>query len=44
MAKKPFIKKKKSREDRLADALIKLSERNEKLKEKKIGTSWLNLF
>ena len=40
--KKTF--KKKTREEKLADSLVKLSERQEKLKEKKIGTSWLNLL
>lgn len=44
--KKPFtpLKKKKPLERKVADDLVKLHERNEKLKEKNIGTSFLDLF
>jgi len=38
------FKKKKPLERKVADDLVKLHERNEKLKEKKIGTSFLDLF
>ncbi len=37
-------KKKKPLERRVADDLVKQSERNEKLREKSIGTSFLDLF
>lgn len=37
-------KKKKPLERKVADDLVKLHERNEKLREKKIGTSFLDLF
>ena len=44
--KKPFtpLKKHKALERKVADDLVKLHERNEKLKEKNIGTSFLDLF
>jgi hypothetical protein len=38
------FKKKKPLERKVADDLVKLHERNEKLKEKNIGTSFLDLF
>ena len=38
------FKKKKSLERRVADDLVKKSEQNEKLREKNIGTSFLDLF
>jgi len=41
---KKHFSKKKSREDKLADTLVKLSERNGKLKEKKMNTDWLDFF
>tara|TARA_R110002072_G_C7932360_1_gene531796 strand:+ start:1753 stop:1902 length:150 start_codon:yes stop_codon:yes gene_type:complete len=49
MAKKKInkfstFKKKKSLERRVADDLVKKSEQNEKLREKDIGTSFLDLF
>lgn len=37
-------KKKKPLERKLADDLVKLHERNEKLREKNIGTSFFDLF
>lgn len=37
-------KKKKPLERKVADDLVKQSERNEKLREKSIGTSFLDLF
>ena len=40
---KNFVKK-KSREEKLADSLVRLSERNEKLKGKKMNTDWLDFF
>ena len=49
MAKKKIykfstFKKKKPLERRVADDLVKKSEQNEKLREKNIGTSFLDLF
>ena len=49
MAKKPLnkfstFKKRKPLERRVADSLVKTHERNEKLKEKDINTSFLDLF
>ena len=49
MAKKKInkfstFKKKKPLERKVADDLVKKSEQNEKLKEKNIGTSFLDLF
>lgn len=49
MAKKQIgkfstFKRKKPLERRVADDLIKKSEQNEKLREKDIGTSFLDLF
>ena len=49
MAKKPknkfsTWKKKKPLERKVADDLIKQSELNDKLREKKLGTSFLDLF
>jgi len=49
MAKKPIkkfstFKKHKPLERRVADSLVKTHERNEKLKEKNINTSFLDLF
>ena len=38
------FKKTKTLERKVADSLVKLHERNEKLREKKIGTSFLDLF
>ena len=38
------FKKKKSLERKVADNLVKKSEQNEKLREKNIGTSFLDLF
>ncbi len=38
------FKKKKPLERRVADDLVRTHERNEKLKEKDIGTSFLDLF
>lgn len=38
------FKKKKPLERRVADDLVKKSEQNEKLREKDIGTSFLDLF
>jgi|TARA_B100000085_G_C18103252_1_gene334021 hypothetical protein len=38
------FKKKKPLERKVADDLIKKSEQNEKLREKNIGTSFLDLF
>lgn len=38
------FKKKKSLERRVADDLVKKSEQNEKLREKNINTSFLDLF
>ncbi len=38
------FKKKKSLERKVADDLVKQHERNEKLREKRIGTSFLDLF
>lgn len=38
------FKKKKPLERKVADDLVKLHERNEKLRDKKIGTSFLDLF
>ena len=38
------FKKKKPLERKVADELVKLHERNEKLRDKKIGTSFLDLF
>jgi hypothetical protein len=38
------FKKKKPLERRVADDLVKQHERNEKLREKKINTSFLDLF
>lgn len=38
------FKKKKPLERRIADELVKKSEQNEKLREKNIGTSFLDLF
>jgi len=37
-------KKKKPLERKVADDLVKQSERNEKLREKRIGTGFLDLF
>ena len=37
-------KKKKPLEKKVADDLVKQSEQNEKLREKKIGTGFLDLF
>jgi hypothetical protein len=37
-------KKKKPLERKVADDLVKQSERNEKLREKRIGTSFLDMF
>jgi hypothetical protein len=37
-------KKKKPLERKVADDLVKQSEKNEKLREKSIGTSFLDLF
>ena len=37
-------KKKKPLERKVADDLVKQSEQNEKLREKKIGTGFLDLF
>lgn len=49
MAKKPInkfstFKKRKPLERRVADNLVKTHEKNEKLKEKNINTSFLDLF
>ena len=49
MAKKKInkfstFKKKKPLERKVADDLVKKSEENEKLREKNIGTSFLDLF
>ena len=49
MAKKKYsklstFKKNKPLERRVADDLIKLHERNEELRKKDIGTSFLDLF
>ena len=49
MSKKPIkkfstFKKHKPLERRVADSLVKTHERNEKLKEKNINTSFLDLF
>ena len=49
MAKKPVkkfstCKKHKPLERRVADSLVKTHERNEKLKDKNINTSFLDLF
>ena len=38
------FKKKKSHERKVADDLVKTHERNEKLRDKKINTSFLDLF
>jgi len=38
------FKKQKPLERRVADELVKTHERNEKLREKDIGTSFLDLF
>ena len=38
------FKKKKPLERKVADDLVKKSEENEKLREKNIGTSFLDLF
>mgnify|MGYP007008453394 FL=1 len=38
------FKKRKSHERKVADDLVKQHERNEKLREKKIGTSFFDLF
>ncbi len=38
------FKKKKPLERKIADDLVKKSEQNEKLREKNIGTSFLDLF
>ena len=38
------FKKRKPHERKVADDLVKQHERNEKLREKKIGTSFLDLF
>lgn len=38
------FKKQKPLERKVADDLVKLHERNEKLREKNIGTSFLDLF
>ena len=38
------FKKKKPLEKKIADDLVKKSEENEKLREKDIGTSFLDLF
>jgi len=38
------FKKKKSHERKVADDLVKLHQRNEKLRNKKINTSFLDLF
>lgn len=38
------FKKQKPLERKVADDLVKLHERNEKLREKKINTSFLDLF
>ena len=38
------FKKKKPLERKVADNLVKLHERNEKLRDKKIDTSFLDLF
>lgn len=38
------FKKKKPLERKVADDLVKTHERNEKLREKKINTSFLDLF
>jgi|TARA_R110000796_G_scaffold89945_1_gene193620 hypothetical protein len=38
------FKKKKPLERRVADDLVRQSEQNEKLREKNIGTSFLDLF
>jgi len=38
------FKKHKPLERRVADDLVRLSERNEKLRDKEIGTSFLDLF
>lgn len=38
------FKKQKPLERKVADGLVKLHERNEKLREKNIGTSFLDLF
>jgi len=38
------FKKKKPLERKVADDLVKKSEQNEKLREKNIGTSFLDLF
>ena len=38
------FKKKKPLERKVADDLVKKSEQNEKLREKDIGTSFLDLF
>jgi hypothetical protein len=38
------FKKKKPLERKVADDLVKLHERNEKLREKRINTSFLDLF
>lgn len=49
MSKKPIkkfstFKKHKPLERRVADSLVKTHERNEKLSQKKIDTSFLDLF
>lgn len=38
------FKKKKSLERKVADDLVKLHERNEKLRDKQVDTSFLDLF
>lgn len=38
------FKKQKPRERKVADDLVKLHERNEKLRDKEIGTDFLDLF
>lgn len=38
------FKKKKPLERKVADDLVRTHERNEKLRDKKIGTSFLDLF
>jgi len=38
------FKKSKTVERKVADSLVKLHERNEKLRKKEIGTSFLDLF
>ena len=39
-----FMKKKKSHERKVADHLVNTHERNEKLRDKKIGKGFLDLF